>query len=422
MLVEFRVKNFRSIRDDLCLSMVASKDKEKATSNTFGTEIPAIPALLRSAVIYGPNASGKSALVGAMQFAQAVVATSAALKPDQALNYSPFKLDPVTVTQPSEFEFTFIVDRIRYQYGFALLPDRIAEEWLYVYKAPKPQTWFERKGPPDSVHGYTFGSSLVGQRKVWQAATRPNALFLSTAVQLNSDSLRPIYDWITSHLSIFASGAQPIFDFSTNRAATDDGKKMLLEFLSAADIGISDISTRVQKQHVFNLEIGESGPLHTLLEREVRVPVFMHKSDNASAIFQMEEESVGTLRLFAFAAPIFDALKVGRAVIVDELDGSLHSHITRFLVQLFHRPTLGGRAAQLIFTTHDTSLLDANLFRRDQIWFMEKGQNQVSTIVPLSEFSPRKNEALERGYLSGRYGALPMIEDIEGFDDFMRKS
>jgi AAA15 family ATPase/GTPase len=421
MLVEFRVKNFRSIRDDLCLSMVASKDKEKAATNTVGTEIPAIPTLLRSAVVYGPNASGKSALVSAMQFAQAVVATSATLKPGQALNYAPFKLDPVTVTQPSEFEFTFIVDKIRYQYGFALLPDRIAEEWLYVYKAPKPQTWFERKGPADSVHAYTFGSSLVGQRKVWQAATRPNALFLSTAVQLNSDSLRPIYGWITSHLSIFAAGAQPMFDLSTNRAVTDDGKRMLVEFLNAADIGIADISTRVQKQHVFNLEIGEGGPLHTLLEREVRVPEFMHKSDKASAVFQMEEESTGTLRLFAFAAPIFDALKTGRAVIVDELDGSLHSHITRFLVQLFHRPTRDSNAAQLIFTTHDTSLLDANVFRRDQIWFMEKGRNQVSTIVPLSEFSPRKNEALERGYLSGRYGALPMIEDIEVLDHLMPK-
>ncbi|ABE35648.1 AAA domain protein [Paraburkholderia xenovorans LB400] len=421
MLVEFRVKNFRSIRDDLCLSMVASKDKEKATTNTVETGISAIPTLLRSAVVYGPNASGKSALVSAMQFAQAVVATSATLKPDQPLNYAPFKLDPITVTQPSEFEFTFIQDKVRYQYGFALLPDRIAEEWLYVYKAPKPQTWFERKGLAESVHTYTFGSSLVGQRKVWQVATRSNALFLSTAVQLNSDSLRPIYDWITSHLSIFAAGTQPMFDFSTNRAATDDGKKMLVEFLNAADIGISDLSTRVQKQHVFNVEISENGPLHTVSEREVRVPLFMHRSAKASAIFQMEEESTGTQRLFAFAAPIIDALKVGRAVVVDELDGSLHSHITRFLVQLFHLPTRDGSAAQLIFTTHDTSLLDANIFRRDQIWFMEKGQDQVSTIVPLSEFSPRKNEALERGYLSGRYGALPMIEDIEDFDDLVQK-
>ena len=108
-------------------------------------------------------------------------------------------------------------------------------------------------------------------------------------------------------------------------------------------------------------------------------------------------------------------------VVVDELDGSLHSHITRFLVQLFHRPTGDDSAAQLIFTTHDTSLLDAGIFRRDQIWFIEKDHDQASTIVPLSEFSPRKNEALERGYLSGRYGALPMIENIEDFNDFVQK-
>jgi AAA15 family ATPase/GTPase len=415
MLVEFRVKNFRSIRDDLCLSMVASKDKEKVATNTVETGIPSIQTLLRSAVVYGPNASGKSALVNAMQFAQAIVATSATLKPDQPLPYTPFKLDSATVTQPSEFEFTFILDKVRYQYGFALLPGRIAEEWLYVYKTAKPQTWFERKGPADSVQIYSFGSSLVGQRKVWQVATRSNALFLSTAVQLNSDSLRPIYDWITSQLVIFAAGTQPMFDFSTNRAATDDGKKMLVDFLNAADIGISDLSTRVQKQHIVNLEMNESGPLHTVSEREVRVPLFMHRTAKASAVFQMEEESTGTQRLFAFAAPIIDALKVGRVVVADGLDGSLHSHITRFLVQLFHRPASGHSAAQLIFTTHDTSLLDADVFRRDQIWFMEKGHDQVSTIVPLSEFSPRKNEALERGYLAGRYGALPMIEDSHEF-------
>lgn len=310
------------------------------------------------------------------------------------------------------------MDKVRYQYGFAVLPGRIAEEWLYVYKTAKPQVWFERKGGADSVHAYTFGSSLVGQRKVWQAATRSNALFLSTAVQLNSDSLRPIYDWITSQLIIFAAGTQPMFDSSTNRVVTDDGKKTLVEFLNAADIGISDLSTRVQKQHVFNVEINESGPLPTMSEREVRVPLFIHSSAKSSALFQIEEESTGTQRLFAFAAPIIDALNLGRVVVADELDGSLHSHITRFLVQLFHRRTSGGTAAQLIFTTHDTSLLDANVFRRDQIWFMEKGHDQVSTIVPLSEFSPRKNEALERGYLSGRYGALPMIED---FDDFAQK-
>ena len=421
MLVEFRVKNFRSIRDDLCLSMVASKDSHRIASNTIEASSNLIPKLLRSAVVYGANASGKSALIGAMQFAQALVANSATAKPEQLLPHFPFKLDDKTIRQASEFEFTFIHEKVRYQYGFSLLSDGINEEWLYVYKAAKPQIWFERKEFAGAPSSYVFSSYLVGQRKIWQTATRRNALFLSTAVQLNSESLRPIYDWITSKLSVFLANTQPMIDASTSRIATESGKKMLVEFMSAADVGISDLSTTIQKQHMVKFDLGENGPLHTVSEQDVPMPLFTHESKKGKAFFQIEEESTGTQRLFAFAAPLIDALANGGVLVIDELDGSLHPHITKFLVELFHRSSNGKEAAQLIFTTHDTSLLDAGIFRRDQIWFIEKGNDQASKIVPLSEFSPRKNEALERGYLSGRYGALPLISNIEEYEVALKK-
>lgn len=412
MLVEFRVRNFRSIKDDLCLSMTASKDQEKKETNTV--ETGAAPAsLVRSAVIYGPNASGKSALVMAIQFAQSVVRTSAGLMPNQPLNHIPFKLDAKTATEPSEFEFTFLLQGIRYQYGFSILSDGINEEWLLVYKAAKPQLWFERKFDKNSgVDVYRFGSSLVGKRKIWQESTRRNALFLSTAIQLNSESLRPVYDWIAEGLMVFNAGTQPLFDHSTAWAASATEKPALLSFLGAADVGISDVSVHKRKQRMVRVEVGDGDTQHVVSEADVNFPLFRHNSPTGEASFQVEEESTGTQRLFAFAAPLIEALKASRVIVVDELDGSLHSHIVRFLVELFHRPSGNKSAAQLIFTTHDTSLLDANIFRRDQVWFMEKNRDHASVLVPLTDFSPRKHEALERGYLQGRYGALPLTSEF----------
>ncbi|MFC7632769.1 ATP/GTP-binding protein [Paraburkholderia humisilvae] len=410
MLVEFRARNFRSIRDDMSLSMVASSDKEKRESNTVPSGAASVPDLLRVASIYGPNASGKSALIGAMQFAQSAVATSVSFMPQQALAHVPFKLDPESATAPSEFEFTFVIDGTRYQYGFAATSTGFAEEWLLAYKTHRPQLWFERSYDAKTEQNvYKWGPSLTGQREVWRSSTRRNALFLSTAAQLNSAKLLPVYDWIVRKLVIIGAGLQPVSDQSTAWIAEPERKKMLLSFLASADIGISDLDVESRKQHRLNVHIRSDGPEHALSESEVQVPIFTHTCPKGQGKLQYEEESMGTQRLFSFAAPLIESLQIGRTIVVDELDGSLHTHIVRFVVDLFHhRPPAGYEPAQLIFTTHDTALLDADIFRRDQIWLMEKSRDHASTLVPLTDFSPRKNEALERGYLQGRYGAVPM--------------
>lgn len=419
MLVEFRVRNFRSIRGDLCLSLAASADKEKRDTNTVSPGVAGVPDLLRSAVIYGPNASGKSALVSAMQYAQSVVATSATLMPGQPVNCFPFKLDPESARAPSEFEFTFIVDGTRYQYGFAIASAGIAEEWLLVYKTHKPQLWFERThNAATDADDYKFGTSFSGQRKLWQASTRRNALFLSTASQLNSESLLPVYDWIVRELVIVAAGLQPTYDQSTSWISDRSTKPLLLSFLSSADIGIADLSVQPRKQQRVNFDFRNERLEHVVSEAEVNVPVFRHVGPNGEAALQYEEESTGTQRLFSFAAPLIEALRVGQVIVVDELDASLHTHIVRYLVELFHhRPQEGQVAAQLIFTTHDTALLDAGILRRDQIWLMEKGHDQASVLVPLTDFSPRKHEALAKGYLQGRYGALPLTTGFSVGDE-----
>lgn len=420
MLVEFRTKNFKSIRDDLCLSLVAGSDKEKREKNTFPSGPASGTDLLRSAAIYGPNASGKSALVGAMQYAQAMVLTSASAMPGQLLNHYPFKLDSDSQASPSEFEFTFVIDGTRYQYGFAVDSTGVAEEWLLVYQTHKAQAWFERSFDSQAnVDTFKFGAALTGKKRVWQEATRRNTLFLSIAAQFNSDILLPVYEWISRDLVIFSSSMPPTMEQSTAWISDASAKSLLLDFLTSADIGISDLDVRVREQHRSNLEARSSLPDQVFSESKASFPVFIHTGPDGQVALEHEEESAGTRRLFAFAAPWIESLQQGNTIVVDELDASLHTHIVQFLVGLFHhRPPQGDRAAQLIFTTHDTALLDASIFRRDQIWLMEKDQSHASTLVPLTDFSPRKHEAVGRGYLQGRYGALPVTSafSVEGTD------
>jgi len=153
-------------------------------------------------------------------------------------------------------------------------------------------------------------------------------------------------------------------------------------------------------------------------EGEVLVPEFLHTTSKSSAKFELHEESQGTQRLYALVAPILDVLRNGRTLVVDELDTSLHTLLVRFIIKMFHDPKRSNAGAQLIFSTHDTSLLDNSLFRRDQIWFLEKDRDQATRLYPFSDFSPRKNEAWGRGYMSGRYGSVPFLGALPiGFEN-----
>ena len=419
MLIEFRVKNFRSLRDEQVLSLVASKDKTLQDTHTQATGISAAPAVLRSAVVYGANASGKSNLIKALQYMRGVVTESAtAMQPSQTFAVQKFRLDAVSVGQPSEFEVTFLNDGVRYQYGFAMTTQRIVSEHLLVYKSFKPQHWFTRRFDADTSKDiYDFGPGLKGPKNLWEGATRPNALFLSMAVQLNSESLRPLFDWFLNHLVIFNEQAQLSPQMSIELLKKADGRKEICNFLSSADISIADIDVETRKvpgQAIhFDLMAGKTEVRSE--EMEEHKVLFHHVTEQGKAVFDIMDESNGTRNLLFLAAPVLNILNKGLTLVIDELDNSLHTLLVRELVRLFHRPEINTGGAQLIFTTHDTSLLDApNLFRRDQVWFVEKDRDQTSTLVSLSEFSPRKNEALERGYLMGRYGGVPFLDHTLG--------
>lgn len=414
MIIEFSVENFRSFRDKQILSFVAAKNKPDQISNTISTGISTPPNILSSTVIYGANASGKSNLIKAIQYMQAVVTRSATKTPDQPFKKQQFRLDATSENHESEFEITFIIEAVRYEYGFSLNSERITREYLLVYKSFKPQRWFDRTYNPNTQKDeYEFSASLKGKKSTWVESTRHNSLFLSMAVQLNSEMLKPIFKWFSNNLVIWNETSPLNAQFSIDKLRTQEGAKEICNFLNSADIDVDHIDIMTKKvpgQSVhFDFSTGKTEVRNE--EVEENLLLFYHHTQSAKAAFSLEEESEGTRNLLFLAGPILDILSKGLVLLIDELDTSLHTLLVRRLIELFHNPSVNTKGAQLIFSTHDTSVLNSDVFTPDQIWFVEKDIDLASNLFSLIEFSPRKNEALEKGYLIGRYGALPFFSD-----------
>ena len=387
MLIEFRVKNFRSLRDEQTLSLVADKDKSLQESNTMPSGIKAAPTLLRSMAIFGPNAGGKSNLIKALQFMRAVVAESASvMQPGQAFHTQSFRFEATSVAQPTEFDVSFVLDGIRYQFGFALTAQRITREYLLVYKAFKPQLWFERYFDEESGKDlYDFGTGLKGPKSVWEGVTRPNALFLSMAVQLNSEQLQPVFAWFVKQLAIFNEITPLGQHFSIEMLRKPEGKRAICDFLTSADISISDIEvvTRKVSGQAVHFDMAAEKTEVRNEEQEVHELLFHHVTDHGEAVFSLGDESMGTRNLLFLTGPVLEILDKGMVLVVDELGSSLHPLLVRRLVELFQNSRFNKKGAQLIFTSHDTSLLDQDLFRRDQIWFVEKDRDQAVPVIRL---------------------------------------
>ena len=410
MLIDFRVRNFRSFKEECELSLVASGDTDLRETNTFDTKVPAVPSLVNATILYGANAGGKSNIIRALLLMRGMILESATLiQAGQQFNVQPFRLDEQTAKEPTLFESTVLIEGVRYQYGFEFTSERIISEWLLVYQKNKPQKWFERKfdGVEDKIE---TGSYLSGPKKTWQEATRPNALFLSTAVQLNSTQLQPLFAWFAESLVVIPDSVQLPFEYSANSLQDASRRDAMVSLLRSADIGITSISTEKKKGFELRLDLITEGSSIHRVERDLLVPRFTHKGKIA-AEFDFGDESLGTQKLFSLAGPLLDIIENGKTLAIDELDSSLHPLLVRQIVKTFQDPEINQNGAQIILTTHDTSLLEGRLLRRDQIWLAEKLQDQSSTLVPLTEFSPRKGEAIERGYLSGRYGGVPILRD-----------
>lgn len=420
MLIQFSVKNFMSFKEKVILALnpSATDVEHPENINKNGNY-----SALNSIAIYGANASGKSGLFKAMTAALIMIKQSNYLQVNQPIiNCVPFKFDENSVAEPSWFEFMFIADDgIKYIYGFAANQKKILEEYLYQYRSRRPTIIFEREGDE-----YTFKS----QKSILEPLVRfntSNKLFLATATNWNTESTLIPYKWLSEKMISFTD-AQSLTNLSIEYYRGEK-KEEYIEFtenlLQQADINISKIDFKVKKERVnpiFNTPISpinNGQPLPTMQQEieqiEIKTEHIIGEGDNLSNYsLNIAEESLGTNLLFILGPFFKDAFENGMTIVIDEIDKSLHTMIVKYIIDMFRDKETNKAGAQLIFTTHDTSLLSLFTFRRDQIYFTEKdNKTGISDLYSLDEFSVRKTENIERGYLLGRYGAIPYIRGEE---------
>lgn len=407
VLIRFRVENHRSIRDEQELSLVASSLSEHPESVVHAERYDV--DLLRVAAVYGANASGKSTLFDALSFMRsAVLESQRTWEPYHGVPRTPFALDPDMRDEPSLFAVDLLIGEVRYEYGFVVDSSRVLEEWLSAYPKGRRQDWMTRDA--SRKEEFTFSRLLAGENRLISALTRPNSLFLSAAAQNNHTALGPLYDWFSSALWIIDDLRRESFIQQVARRCEDEGYRMsLLSILEAADLGIGgiDVAPDGKVPAGWSLLPGESKFLDEIESTPLRL---RHRSASRADVgLPWSRESGGTRALLGLAGPMIDVLESGGTLVVDEFDRSLHPHLALKVVAMFNDPAINPRNAQLVFNTHDTNLLDTSILRRDQVWFTEKGDDGATHLYPLTDFRARKHENLERGYLQGRYGAVPAV-------------
>ena len=419
MLAAFVLENYACFRDRQELSLHATPRTSEI--HAFDTGCPQAPRLNRVTAIYGPNGTGKSRLVQALMSVRELVLRSARDRQDgDELPHTPFLFDRDTRTKPSTFETSFIEAGTYYEYRFSHDRERIHEESLFGWPpGGRRRLLLDRRWNPESNnYDCVFGHSVSGTKDLWRQNTRSNALLVSVAAQLNSTPFTPIVKWFQRLLGIAPSFFPRAF---TTKAIENDPEKRasVLEMLQRADIAVSDLAIR---RHTQSLEVmKDSLPTRFLNELtrsgqhsiETLRTQFGHmvKGTDDRQYLDLKDESDGTQRLFALAGPWLEALEKNWIVWADELDRSLHPLLLESLIRRIN--TSEGNhdepsQAQLVATLHDTYLLEDAL-GRGQIWFTEKSREEAVSLFPLSDYRPRKHEALERGYRVGRYGGIPVV-------------
>ena len=415
MLIEFRVKNFHSIQDEQVFSLVASSQKQHK-SNTFQIKNENL-TLLKSVAIYGANAAGKSNLIKAFMTIKKIVTKSAIVQRDEKLPVLPFLLGQ-NENEPTEFKISFITQGVRYVYDFSATNDRIFKEQLFVYPNDRVQRLFLRTYNK-KTNEYTYEyRNLIGEKKLWEKSTRENVLFLSTAIQLNSQQLKPVFDWFT-HLNI----SRNFGEFGNSLDITIDSfkkqPKEIIDYLKTVDLDIENLQINEREVNIEELPLNFPVEMKEVMRKskkikEIKIQTTHLNQQNKPVEFNMDLESDGTQKFFKFLGPVLDTLHNGRILIIDELHNHLHPSMTRFIIELFHNEKINTKNAQLIFTTHETSVLNKDIFRKDQIYFCEK-QNKATKIYSMSDFKGlREHIDYEKSYLLGRFGALPRLKSIKG--------
>ncbi len=429
MLLEFRVSNYRSFDEEQTFSFVASKDKSLEDENVHHEGDHRV---LKAAAFYGANASGKTNLVSAIGVARHLICTSATeMTAGNTIPVNSFLLSRGNEHRASSFEFTVRVDGVRYDYGFSATSERITEEWLFAYPKKKAAEWLSRVYDAETgIYDWDLRGPFAKVKRALKGETRANGLALSRAIQLNVTELNPLYFWFHDKLAVIDQSTPPESQRSTMRFSLDMFKRnpqfqaYLNDLVSSADMGIVGIDVEeadgLQAGRGATMSPEERKDAEAVLKKEKwHTWSLTHRNGDSGKKTSMGllAEAMGTRRLLALSGPWWDSLEHGFTVVADELDCSLHPHLVRKLVEAFH----GSRnksGAQLVFTTHDTSIMDLSLLRRDQIWLMEKQRSGATEMYSLYDFKdrPRNTEAISRGYLGGRYGGVPnfgpALEDV----------
>lgn len=418
MLLQFSATNYQSIRARQTLSLVASSLKDEGVDLIEGSK--AGHRVLPTAVIYGANASGKtSVLTGLELMADHVKYSHTRNGPGERIPRRPFALDENSKNEPTRFDCDFVINGVRYHYGFSYTSTEFVEEWLYAIGTGGRQRWFERIGAD-----VKFGKYLKGQNRVTASLMRANSLFLSVAAQNAHPQLTEVFGFFQNVLRFELEGEVEPAAISARYKGGIDPR--VVRFLRAADAGIVDAELETtptdDKARSLISEVMEVVRKFSDSKVEVNAPDFTdvvrvrlaHVSVGGNPTFlNLQRESRGTLRLLALLSPVLHALDSGLTLVVDELDSSLHTLLAIELVRLFSSHGTNPKGAQLIASTHDTNLLRGGVLRRDQVWFTEKNDAGETCVYPLSEIATRKTDNLEKGYLQGRFGAVPFLGGVD---------
>ena len=412
MLLQFNVTNFMSIKNEITLTAFANASKEHEENLIHDGKDRILPTL----ALYGANAAGKSNIFKALTRAIMLVRMSNTLQVNSPTGFEPFLFDNEPERSKTKMDFLFVSNGKKFEYGFVADSEYIYDEYLYEYKSSRPTMIFERSNVTD----YRF-TAAYKHLADYRYKNTSNKLFMCTATAWNCEETKDAYLWFAEQidtynlLSIQGNQYLEYLDKNKERPKT---KEFLLSMLKHAEINIQDYE--FESKMVENIaiplppgiQIDKSllGPV-----KQFRLETIHHISSDDGSVkaykLPFDSESDGTKLLFAYGPIIMEALEKGRTIVVDELDNSLHPSLAKYLIELFNDASVNRHGAQLIFNSHDVSLLDLELFRRDQIYFVEKNYHTgVTDVYSLADFSPRKSENIQKGYLQGRYGAIPFPE------------
>lgn len=427
MLISYSIANFKSFRERQTLSLIAAT-KLQRKENTFLADVDGESLmLLKTAAVYGPNASGKSNLLRALSAVQEIVGRTPTAGA-QKLPASPFRFDPELANKPSEFCLNFIAERQRFSFTLAATADRIVREELVAFPKGR-QTLLYNRTYDGSADRYVFGAHFEADqtlREAWQRLTAPQQLFLSQAVANSNEQLkqlRPPLAWLQSNLMVVPARA-PIKQLakfthwllqqqlSVAQEAPEFLPNQAVSFIRELDIPITGL--RIEPENTLQMTDTSPAGIQTFITAQIPALAnaktwVTHASALGDAVFSFEEESEGTQNLFGFYL-LWLMLKAKNSpmklLTFDEFDTSLHPQIVAKLIKLHNNSP---SPSQLLFSTHDTHLMDAKILRRDQLWLTERDANCATRLRSIYDFEGRESEDIEKRYYEGRYRGLPIL-------------